>query len=160
MKKLYSIYHMIIVALVLAFSMPVFASDVSWHQKSRSYTAYLGVVPASLLKKKLHLIDGDRKLHGSVDVQGSSSQHVMVALFENGTNKRVKDATIIAKVSRKRLLGKQTVVRPMEKMLTSGKVTYGNFFRMQKGVVYRIDLMVYRTNGNGVEKIRLHYKRP
>lgn len=147
---------------ILAFvgmSAPVAASDVSYHQESQSYRAYLGVVPVGLLKKSPSLVDHDKQLHGGADQQPATAQHVMVTLFRTSDDSRLLNATVLAEVEPSGLFDGGGVTKPLEKMITSGTVAYGNFFDMPKTGEYAIELKIYEPHVNGYEKVRFKYKR-
>lgn len=161
MKRIQTIGHHLLpllLAIGLAVTNPALASDSSGHQESDSYRVYLGVVPASALKKSPQLVDGDRALHGGAGRQGSGSQHIMVAIYRKADNSRVKDATVLAEVMPDKLLQRDKQVKPLEKMLTSGTVTYGNFFRIPNSGEYRIRVDVYEPNRNGAETVKFEYE--
>ena len=105
------------------------AADASWHHESASYHVYLGVVPTSLIKANPVLVDGDKTLHKDNNAS-DSGEHVLVYIFRKPNNERVVNATVIARVGAKKLLGGTKVEKPLEKMLTSGVITYGNNFSM------------------------------
>lgn len=97
----------VIFAILLTFlaaPLAAWAADASWHHESASYHVYLGVVPASLIKEYPALVDGDKSLHRDNNA-GDSSQHVMVAVFRKLNNERGVNATVIARVGIKKLLG-------------------------------------------------------
>lgn len=156
MKNLYFIIALISTTL---FATPVFASDTNWHQKTESYSLYLGIVPASKIKKNPVLIDNDKKMHGDIGASDGALQHIMIALYDTQSNKRITNATIIAKLSKKKVFNKNVIYRPLEKMNTSGVTTYGNFFPMKEKGVYQIELDVYTSDGSTVETTSFQYKR-
>lgn len=131
-----------------------------WHAESETYRAYLGVVPASLIKRQPVLVDGDRALHGGAAEQSGASQHVMVALYRKSDNARVVGATVIAEVKRAKLLGGAEQETPLERMATTGGITYGNYFDMPEQGAYDIELTIYESNRNGGEEVEFSYVRP
>jgi len=152
----------IIFAILLTFlgaPAPVLAAEASSHLESANYHVYLGVVPASLIKEYPALVDGDKTLHRDDNVE-DSSQHVMVAVFRKLNNERVVNATVIARVSINKLLGGAKAEKPLEKMLTSGLVTYGNYFSMPKQGEYEIAVRIYEPNKDQPESGTFVYKKP
>ena len=155
------------IILALAFSVPLIfssitiahAADSNWHAETKSYRVYLGVIPASMIKKDLTLIDKDKSLHGGIDNITSSSQHVMVSVFSKKGNKRIINATVIAKIKSKKLIGGNEITKPLEKMDTSGAVTYGNYFSLLKKGNYVIDVEIYQSDKNGYEKAKFIFKK-
>lgn len=148
------------VMLTLGFaSLPAFAKGNAFHEESKSYLVYLGVVPASLLEKAPSLVDQDKKLHGGVAEQSPSTQHVMVTVFRKDNNARVLNATVIAKLGRSKLFGTKGGEKPLEKMITSNAVAYGNFFDMPERGEYRIEVNIYESQKSGSETVRFEYDK-
>ena len=133
------------------------AGEASWNRESASYRVYLGVVPASLIVKNPTLVDGDKTLHRDANTDGSS-QHVLVSVFRKSNNERVVNATIIARVGVKKFFGGDKVEKPLEKMLTSGTVTYGNYFAMLEQGEYEITVRIYEPSNDQSENVTLVYK--
>ncbi|MDP1862553.1 MAG: hypothetical protein Q8K52_01445 [Thiobacillus sp.] len=138
---------------------PAFAKGNAFHEATKSYLVYLGVVPASLLDKAPSLVDQDKTLHGGVAEQLPSTQHVMVTVFRKDNNARVLNATVIAKVGRSKLLGFKGEEKPLEKMVTSNAVAYGNFFDMPERGEYRIEINIYESQKSGNESVRFEYEK-
>lgn len=138
---------------------PALAKDSSFHEESKSYRVYLGIVPASFLEKNPGLVDQDKQLHGGVSEQPSTMQHVMVTVFRKDNNARVLNATVIAKVGRNKVFGGSGVEKPLEKMVTSGAVAYANFFDMPEPGEYRIEVNIYESQKSGNERVRFAYEK-
>ena len=137
---------------------PVLAAEESSHLESANYHVYLGMVPASLIKENPTLVDGDKTLHRD-DSMGDLSQHVLVAVFRKPNNERVLNATVIAQVGIKKLLGGAKAEKPLEKMLTSGVVSYGNYFSMPKPGEYEITVRIYEPNKDQAEVVKFVSKK-
>lgn len=135
------------------------ASDSNWHSDTASYRVYLGVIAASAIKNNPKLIDQEKSLHGGAGNATSSSQHIMVSIFTKDGNKRLLNATAIAKVKNKKFIGRKNITKPLEKMSTSGTVTYGNYFELPKKGKYFIDVNIYQSNKNGSEKASFIYEK-
>lgn len=148
-----------ILLTLLAPPLTAWAADASWHHESANYHVYLGVVPADLIKEYPALVDDDKSLHRDNNA-GDSSQHVMVAVFRKLNNERVVNATVIARVGIKKLLGGARAEKPLEKMLTSGLVTYGNYFSMPKQGEYEIAVRIYEPNKDQPESVTFVYEKP
>lgn len=156
-------YTRLVAIIGLLFLMGItsaWSSDTGGHKQTKHYNIYLGVVPAAYIKKNPVVIDGAKDLHGGVDNSDGLSVHVMVAVFNKSDNSRVLNATIIAEIRRKKLMGSRKVEKPLEKMLTSGTVTYGNYFDMLRGPGYRIRLKIYEPNKSFSERVDFVYTRP
>ena len=159
MKTVKSIFSMLaLFGLLILTSVTVHAADSNWHTDTKSYRVYLGVVPASVINDNPRLIDQDRDLHGGAHKTKDSSQHIMVSIFKKIGNQRVLNATAIAKVRYKKLLGRKNTLKPLEKMLTSGTVTYGNYFELAKKGEYVIEVDIYESNKSGFEKAAFNFQ--
>lgn len=151
---------MMIAALTLGVgSQPTLARDNSFHGESKSYRAYIGIVPVSMLKKNPDLIDQDKQLHGGISEQPATMQHVMVTVFRKDDNARVLNATVIAKVGRSTIFARRVAEKPLEKMVTSGTVAYANLFDMPEPGEYRIEANIYESQKSGSEIIRFAYEK-
>ena len=146
--------------LLTLFAAPptAWAAAASWHQESANYHVYLGVVPASLIKANPSLVDGDKTLHRD-DNASDSTEHVLVTVLRKPNSERVVNATVIARVGIKKLLRGTKVDKPLEKMLTSGLITYGNYFSVPKQGEYEIAVRIYEPNKDQAEAVTFIYKK-
>lgn len=151
-----STVHWLALALLLIGPFNLHASDISRTSETDSYRIYWGIVPASLIKANPKLVDGDKSLHGGISGQGSNSYHVMVAIYDKDKNLRINDATIIAEVNSS-FIGRPDAIKPLEKMLTSGSVTYGNYFNFNAKGTYEIATRIYESDKNGYESFKFKY---
>jgi hypothetical protein len=119
---------------------------------------YLGVVPTGLIKTNPVLVDGNKTLHTG-DKTSDSSEHMLVAVFRKPNNERVVNATVIARVGAKKWLGGIKVEKPLEKMLTSGVVTYGNYFSIPKKGKYEIEVRISEPNKDQTEAVTFVYNK-
>ena len=144
-------------AVWMSFNL-VLAGEAGWNRESASYRVYLGVVPTSLIVKNPTLVDGDKTLHRDANADGLS-QHVLVSVFRKPNNERVINATVIARAGIKKFFGGAKVEKPLEKMLTSGTVTYGNYFAMPEQGEYEIAVRIYEPNKDRNEIVTFVYKK-
>lgn len=102
-----------------------FAADSSRYRVVHGVAIYLGVLPAEMIlgHPRQHT---EAEMHGGVPA-GQNQQHVVVALFDNATGKRITAARVKANVSEIGLAGVQ---KKLEPMLISDTVSYGNYFNM------------------------------
>lgn len=102
-----------------------FAADSSQHKVVHGVAIYLGVLPAEMVlgHPRAHTEAG---MHGGVPA-GQHQQHVVVALFDNATGRRISGAKVSARVHEINLAGVQKKLAPM---LIAGTVSYGNYFNM------------------------------
>lgn len=159
MNRISALLMMIATLMLGMASQPAFAKDNAFNVESNNYRVYLGVVPVSLLKKDLSLVDQNKQLHGGLSKQPPTMQHVMVAVFRKDNNARVLNATVTAKVGKNKLIGGSGTEKPLEKMVTSGAVAYANFFDMPESGEYRIDVNIAESKNGGNEKVRFTYKK-
>ncbi|OGA54806.1 MAG: hypothetical protein A3F74_25070 [Betaproteobacteria bacterium RIFCSPLOWO2_12_FULL_62_58] len=127
-------------ALVAAFlaTALVIVSGVSAADLTKSasgMTVRLGITPAESMRGQ-----PETKLHGGVP-SGKGQHHVVVALFESASGKRISNAEITAKVGE---LGLRTVEKKLDPMVIDKTVTWGNFFQMSSPGQYRIELKIRR----------------
>jgi len=118
MRKLSQVLMLTAYLALGTFAQHAGAESNAFHQESKRYLVYLGVVPASLLKKEPERVDRDKQLHGGIAAQTPAAQHVMVTIFRKDGNVRVLDATVIATVRPGKLFTRKAEEKPLEKMLT------------------------------------------
>lgn len=115
------------------------AADNSRHQRAGGVDVYLGVFPAEIVLGQPKLRT-EAEMHGGVPA-GEHHYHVMVALFDAATGKRITGAQVKAKVSE---LGLSGVEKKLEPMNIAGTTNYGNYFRMSGTGIYRIQVHIHR----------------
>jgi hypothetical protein len=128
--------HRLLSVLALAASVAVPAHAEN-SQTVDGHTVYLGVVPAEIVKghEPGH---PEREMHGGTPTR-RGQYHVMIAIFETATGKRVTDARLVARVSEPGLAPVQKKLEPME---ISGAMSFGNYFAMSSAGPYRIKLAI------------------
>jgi len=110
---------------------------------------YLGVVSASAIPP------AERRMHGGVpDAPGQ--YHVMVALYDDASGKRITDATVRARVSGAAGTSRE---KDLESMPGGESTTYGNWFAMPEHGAYKVILDIYRPGLAHVVEARLDYQR-
>jgi hypothetical protein len=115
-----------------------FAADSSQHKVVNGVAIYLGVMPAEMIlgHPRAHSEAG---MHAGVPA-GQHQQHVVVALFDNATGKRISGAKVSAWVHETNLAGAR---KKLEPMLIAGTVSYGNYFNVPAtGNPYRIRVRI------------------
>ena len=115
-------------ALLCLTSAPLTAlaqSDDGQSQTKDGLIAYIGVVPAAIVKGQAPG-NSSPMMHAGVP-RGRHEIHLVVAVFEANDGARVSDASVTAQVSALALGGP---TKPMEAMDIAGTVTYGGFFDM------------------------------
>lgn len=129
-------------ALLITLALPmatVFADIANEKAVVEGMTFYLGIVPSELVlgHPQGH---SEREMHGGPPA-GAGEYHVMIAIFDAKTGKRITDAVVKASVESLGLGGQE---KPLEPMPIAGALTYGNYFRMAGTGPYTITLRVSR----------------
>ncbi len=94
---------------------------------------YLGIMPAQL-------VQGHTAMHGGVSA-ARYRNHLVVALFDNATGRRIEDAQVTAGVM---TLDMSSQWKTLESMRVAEAVTYGNYFDMPREGAYHIQLRIRR----------------
>ena len=102
---------------------------------------YFGMMPAELVRghPQEH---PEGQMHGGVPI---GENHIMVALFEDKTGKRITRAEVAATITGP---GNFKAEKKLEPMIIAGAATFGNYFTMPGSGPYRIALRI-RTPGIG-----------
>jgi len=115
---------------------------------------YLGVMPAQV-------IEGDHKghtepmMHKWAKLKKEHRDHVVVALFDNATGKRIENAKVKAGVME---LGLGSKVKKLDPMKIAGTITYGNYFDMPDKNIYHIVILIRRPGIKGVIEAKFTHK--
>ncbi len=139
---------------VAVFNSTAIAADAPENfQVVDGVAVYLGVMPAQILQghPKEHM---ESKMHGGVPIKGHR-EHVVVALFNDATGKRIENAKVTASVME---LGLGVTLKKLEPMKIAGTITYGNYFDMPDENVYHIKVHIDRPGiRHRVEAIFSHW---
>lgn len=132
--------HLVIGSIAALFLTGAFAADVPTHKVVDGVAIYFGVLPSEMVlgHPKPHTEAG---MHGGVP-PGEHRYHVVVALFNAATGKRITGAQVKARVSELALSGTEKTLEPM---LIADTITYGNYFKMSGTGIYRIQVQVRRS---------------
>ena len=123
-------------ALLLAAGVAA-AGDSQWHKRVDGLSVYLGVIPSQLIKGH------EKNMHGGA--KGDDSYHILVALFDAKSGKRISDATVNATVASVGMRGVKKSLEPM----TEDLLSYGNYFILDRPGRYDIRVGILRK---GVKK--------
>ena len=132
-----------------------FAADSNLHKVVHGVSIYLGVIPAELVlgHPRSH---PEAQMHGGVPA-GQHRYHVVVALFDDATGKRITGARVKANVSEIGLSGAQ---KKLEPMLIAGTVSYGNYFAMPStDNPYRIQVRIELPGVTDAIEAQFDYQR-
>jgi hypothetical protein len=113
---------------------------------------YLGVMPAAVLRAHPEP-HHERKMHGGAPA-GRDEYHILVAVFDQASGARIVDAMVEAEVAPLGLAGTR---KTLEAMAVAGTVTYGNFFGLPRGDLYRIRLKITRHGSRQPVAVEFSY---
>ena len=140
-------------ALLLSAPGGVVAADGPGYRTAGGLTVYLGVFPAAMIQG--HVAGHEEPvMHGGVP-SGEHAYHVMAAVFDAASGKRIEDATVEAQVTP---LGLSTVTRALDSMVVAGAVTYGNYFTMRGDGPFRIAVSVMTTEAHEPVVLEFDYE--
>lgn len=140
---------LLVIAWMLSDVSMAFAGDE--HAKVIDGIAiYLGVVPCELIHGP------ERQMHGGVP-KILHCHHVMVALFDNTSGKRIENAKVTARVREPGVSGVSGVMKALEPMPIAGSMTYGNFFPIPAAGEFLIDVKISRPGSSRM--IETEFKR-
>lgn len=114
---------------------------------------YVGVMPAQILQghPKEHM---ESRMHGGVRIK-DHRDHVVVALFDDATGRRIENARVVGSVVE---LGKKGKKKKFEAMKIAGTITYGNYFDMPDKATYHIMLWIRRPGAPGVVEAKFSHR--
>ncbi|MES2143518.1 MAG: hypothetical protein V4516_03995 [Pseudomonadota bacterium] len=140
-------------ALLVSLASPLHAQDSSTYQVAGAVAAYLGVMPAGIVggHPPKH---PEPRMHGGPP-SGVHADHIVIALFEEPTGKRIEDATVEVTISG--VGGIEATRLTLEAMPIAGVVTYGGYVRFPGRDSYTIDLAITRPGNATVTRISFAY---
>lgn len=142
------LWHSLAVAfLLLGVSTGVAAADSPWHRSVGGLEIYLGVLPAQM-------VQGHDAEHGGKKAQ-RGSHHIVVAIFDGASKQRLEKAEVSARVGE---LGLSTETKHLDPMLVAGAASYGNYFAMREGALYRIAIQIARPGEHEPVSAIFEYK--
>ncbi len=114
---------------------------------------YLGVMPAQVIEG-YHKTNKQTKKHKRA-LKKEHRDHVVVALFDNATGKRIENAKVKAGVME---FGLGTKVKKLDPMKIAGTITYGNYFDMPNKDVYHIVIQIRRPGIKSIIEAKFTHK--
>jgi hypothetical protein len=123
---------LVLPALLIAFTA---AAAPAYEQVVDGVAIYFGIVPAELVR-------GHPRQHPEGEMHGgphAGQNHVMVALFDDKSGRRITVAEVHASVTGPKGLRSGQALEPM---VIANAVTFGNYFAMPGPGPYRIALRI------------------
>jgi len=128
---------LVVIGSISLHANPAAADGPETFQVVDGVAIYLGVMPAQLVQghAKGH---EETKMHGGVP-PGRYRDHVVVALFDDASGRRIEDAKVTAAVME---LGLGAEWKTLEPMRINASVTYGNYFDFPDDGTYHIQVKI------------------
>ncbi len=133
--------------LVFAANMAM-ADDSKRHLKINGMSVYLGVIPAQITQ--------DYPGMHSAAAGAEHRYHVLVALFDSKSGKRITDARVKAAVFPLGLERSPEELEPMR----GEPLSYGNYFTLHKPELYRIRVEIQRGDDGHLSVAEFVFQRP
>ena len=149
-----TLLHVVVLSIATLGASTAFAADNATHKVVHGVAIYLGVLPAEMIlgHPKPHT---EAEMHGGVPA-GQHQQHVVVALFDQASGKRISGAKVSARVHEINLAGTQ---KKLEPMLIAGTISYGNYFNIPStSNPYRIRVLIELPGVAGVIETEFEYQ--
>ena len=136
--KLQNIFSIIFFAGFCIITAAVLANELdvkSRHQVKDGYAVYIGLMPAEMIEgHTLHT------MHGGIPI-GQYRYHLAIAIFDDKTGKRIKNAKVQVSINNKIGIGMESN-KTLEDMDVNGKFIYGNYFTLKTAGPFRIDVNI------------------
>ncbi|MGI0526700.1 hypothetical protein ABY43_21335 [Rhizobium giardinii] len=120
---------------------PAFADIEAPYKRVGDLAVYLGVIPAAMLRGH-DTQHPESQMHGTPP-RGVHAYHIVVAVFDAESGRRIEDAQVAAIVSGLGHVGRISI--RLEPMVIAGTVTYGNFVALSGIDRYTIAVEIRRT---------------
>lgn len=146
----------IVIALLAALGMvPTVSASATAneHKVIDGISIYFGMVPAEIVREN-RPEDPAGEMHGGPPA-GTHVYHLIVALFDQQTDKRISDAQISASISE---INHPGHLRKLEPMLIAGTIAYGNYFDLPGSGPYRIVVQIRHAGQPGVIEAEFVFK--
>jgi hypothetical protein len=127
-------YFLLYTLLFLLAGNNVWANDDEYHKTVAGMDVYIGIIPVEIIqgRKLLHELN----MHGG-ETSGKNLYHLVVALFDKKSMKRISTVKIKANISVPESSGS---TKFLDKMEVNNIVTYGNYFSFPRTTPYYIRL--------------------
>ena len=142
-------YKKIFVFLFLIFSTSfAIANDTERHQVVDGMSIYLGVLPTQLIKDH-------SDMHGGA-ADKEHTYHILIAIFDSKSEKRIRDVKVKATVIPLGMKGKTKKLEKMHGNLRS----FGNYFTLYKTTPYTINIEIIRPVSMAKSIAKFIFNRP
>lgn len=128
---------LLIMGLIMLNAAAAAADAPETFQVVAGVAIYLGVMPAQIVQGHAREHE-ESQMHGGVPA-GRYRDHVVVAVFDNTTGRRIEDAQVTAAVME---LGLGPERKTLEPMRINESVTYGNYFDFRQNGIYHIQVRI------------------
>lgn len=145
------LYKKIFIFLFMMFATTLaMAGHAERHQTVDGLSVYFGVIPAQL-------IGGHGSMHSTRGMKhGKYTYHILIAVFDDNSGKRITDAMVKATVTSLNTKGETKRLEPMHGDLLS----YGNFFELTETTPYTIKVEIRRTDNKARSLAEFTFTRP
>lgn len=141
-----------VLALATSLVPGVLGAQTPAVQRSARTTLYVGIIPAELAQAAVEA-HKQPSPHITAVPNVRSRHHVVVALFDTRTGRRITDARVVAKL---RGPTGPPVIKPLEPMQVGGAISYGNVFVITEIPGHRFEIEVSR-GGQPSERFAFSY---
>jgi hypothetical protein len=119
------------------------STNNGYYQDVDGVAIYFGIVPAEMVRghPRGH---PESQMHSGAQV---GENHVMIALYNSASGKRITDAEVTAKVSG---VDGRKLEKRLKSMLIAGRKSYGNYFYMPGAGPYRFELSIRLPGGSRI----------
>ncbi|MFV2004309.1 MAG: hypothetical protein ACC650_03845 [Gammaproteobacteria bacterium] len=114
---------------------------------------YLGVIPAQIIRGHPNE-HPESKMHGGVKTK-HHNDHVVVALFDNTSGKRIENAKVTGSIME---LGLGNEHKKLDAMKINDTITYGNYFKMPSTGTYHIKLWIRIPDKQGIIEVKFTHR--
>jgi len=144
-----------IIAAALALLLPASqaSANSAGYLVDHGVAFYYALFPAEMIRER-EKHEQQAAMHGGAP-SARHAYHLMVALFDAATSRRITDAEVTAKVVEVGLAGEE---KKLESMTVAGAVTYGNYFTLTPNTNYRIRVTVKTPSSAEPARIEFPFK--
>jgi len=136
---------LMLISMAIFHSVAAAADAPENFQVVNGIAIYMGVMPAQIIQG--HPDEHpEHKMHGGIPAKGHRD-HVVVALFDDATGKRIENAEVTGSVME---IGSGSKKKKLEPMKIAGTITYGNYFDMPDNNIYHIKVHIHLPGIKGV----------